>query len=106
VLAGEYPPHVIFVEQPVGKFTPPQLLYACGVVQAALFETLSVPVWTVPSGRWKKATVGPGNATKLQVAAHAEAQGWEFESQDEADAQCIAAAGRRMLAADWDVRAA
>lgn len=105
-LAGEFQPHVIFVEQPVGKFTHPTLLYACGVVQAALFESLGVPVWTIPSGRWKKATVGPGNATKPQVAAYAAAQGWTFDSQDEADAQCTAVAGRRMLAADWDVAAA
>jgi Holliday junction resolvasome RuvABC endonuclease subunit len=105
-LAGEFPPHVIFVEQPSGRFRAPTLVYACGVVQAALFETLGVPVWTIPSGRWKKATVGVGNATKPQVRAWVDTMGYDADSQDEADAICIAVAGRRMLAADdWGVAA-
>lgn len=104
-LAAEFPPYVVNVEQPSGRFRAPALVYACGVVQAALFETLSVPVWTVPSGRWKRATVGPGNATKEQVRAYVDAQGWPVDSQDEADALCIAVAGARMLEQGWETAA-
>lgn len=97
-LAGEFPPHVIFVEQPSGRWRQPALIYAAGVVQAALFEALLVPVWTITSGDWKKRTLGLGNATKPQVAAYAASQGWDFDSQDEADALCCAVAGAAVMA--------
>lgn len=97
--AAEFPPAVVWVEQPSGRHRNLPLTYAVGVIQAALAESLGVPVWTIPSSTWKARTVGVGNATKAQVAAWVERQGAGFASQDEADAVAIAAAGRAMLAA-------
>ena len=101
--AGEFPPEVVWVEQPSGRFTNLQLVYACGVIQAALFETLAVPVWSIPSGAWKRRTVGVGNATKPQVRAWVDGLGVAVDSQDEADAVAIACAGRAMLlSGSWE----
>ncbi len=101
-LAGEFPPEVVWVEQPSGRHRNLPLTYAVGVIQAALFESLAVPVWTISSSAWKRATVGAGNATKPQVAAWVTARGVDFDGQDEADAIAIAAAGRAMLlAGEW-----
>lgn len=98
----EFPPACVWVEQPSGKHRNLPLTYATGVVQAALFEVLAVPVWTIPSSTWKQRTVGVGNSTKAQVAAWVTEQGADFNGQDEADAYAIAAAGRAMLAArEW-----
>ncbi len=104
--AGSYPPAVVWVEQPSGRFPNLQLAYVAGVVQAALFETLACPVWTIPSGTWKKRTVGVGNATKAQVRGWTDALGVEVNDQDEADAVAIACAGRAMLLQEsWDAAA-
>jgi Holliday junction resolvasome RuvABC endonuclease subunit len=101
--AGRFPPACVWVEQPSGRFPKPQLSYAVGVVQAALFETLACPVWTITSGAWKRRTVGVGNATKPQVRAWVDRLGVDVDSQDEADAVAIACAGRAMLLArSWD----
>jgi Holliday junction resolvasome RuvABC endonuclease subunit len=105
--AGTWRPTVVWVEQPSGRFRNPQLVYATGVVQAALYEALGCPVWTIPSGRWKKATVGVGNATKPQVRAWVDRRGVDVDGQDEADAVAIACAGRAMLTAhSWEASAA
>lgn len=105
-LAGDFPPAACWVEQPSGRYRNLPLTYACGVVQAALFETLGVPVWTIPSSAWKARTIGVGNATKAQVAAWVVAQGADFNGQDEADAFAIAVAGRAMLlAGEWSASA-
>lgn len=103
---GEYPPAVVWVAQASGRFPNPQLAYAVGIVQCALFASLGCPVWTIPSGTWKKRTAGVGNATKAQVAAWVERQGVDVASQDEADAVAIAYAGRAMLLArSWEAAA-
>jgi Holliday junction resolvasome RuvABC endonuclease subunit len=101
--AAEYPPACAWVEQPSGRFRNLALVYATGVVQAALFETLACPVWTMPSSTWKQRTVGVGNATKPQVLAWVTRLGVDVASQDEADAVAIACAGRAMLlAGSWE----
>lgn len=103
---GAYPPAVVWVEQASGRFRAPQLVYAVGVVQAAIFETLRCPVWSIPSGKWKKAALGRGNATKEQVAAWVAERSTAPASQDECDAYTIAAAGRAMLATrSWEATA-
>jgi Holliday junction resolvasome RuvABC endonuclease subunit len=80
-----------------------QLTYATGVVQAAMFEALGVPVFTVPSSAWKRRTVGVGNATKSQVRAWVDRLGVEVGDQDQADAVAIALAGRAMVrAGSWE----
>ena len=94
--AADLPPAVCWVEQPSGRFRNLPLTYAVGVVQAALFETLGVPVWTIPSSTWKQRTVGVGNATKAQVMTWAERVA-TVDGQDEADAVGIAHAGRAMV---------
>jgi Holliday junction resolvasome RuvABC endonuclease subunit len=105
--AGRYPPACVWIEQPSGRFTNLQLTYAVGVIQAALFETLACPVWTIPSGAWKLRSVGAGNATKEQVRAWVDRLGVEVENQDEADAVGIAVAGRAMLlSGSWAASAA
>ena len=105
-LACRFPPAVVWVEQPSGRFRALQLTYATGVVQAAMFEALEVPVFTVPSSAWKRRTVGVGNATKPQVAAWVDRLGVDVASQDEADAVAIAVAGRAMVrAGSWEVAA-
>jgi Holliday junction resolvasome RuvABC endonuclease subunit len=105
--AGEYSPACVWVEQPSGRFTNLPLVYATGVVLAGLFESLDgVPVWTIPSGAWKKRSVGVGNATKEQVASFVEKQRIGFDGQDEADAICIAMAGRAMFKSGrWEAAA-
>lgn len=105
--AGRYPPACVWVEQASGKFIKPQLHYVVGVIQAALFETLACPVWTITSGAWKKRTVGMGNATKPQVQAWVDALGLSFRDEHQADAIAIAAAGRAMFSArSWEASAA
>lgn len=101
-----YDPHVVWVEQPSGAVSSPQLVYVAGVVQASLFETFRCPVWTIPSGAWKKASVGFGNASKAQVSAWCAREGYRFDGQDQADAVGIAFAGRRMVQmGSWKVAA-
>jgi Holliday junction resolvasome RuvABC endonuclease subunit len=102
--AGRWPPAVVWIEQASGKFQQPQLLYAIGVTQAALFETLGCPVWTIPSGKWKKTALGVGNATKPQIAAWVAERDDRPATQDEADAYAIAFAGREMFVQRrWEV---
>jgi Holliday junction resolvasome RuvABC endonuclease subunit len=104
--AVRWPPACVWVEQPSGRFTNVQLVYAVGVVQAALFEALAVPVWTIASSAWKRRTVGAGNATKPQVRAWVDRLRIGVRDQDEADAVAIACAGRAMLVAGtWDAAA-
>lgn len=104
--ASRYPPAVVWVEQPSGRFRNLPLTYATGVIQAALFETLARPVWTMPSSTWKKRTVGVGNATKAQVLAWVTRLNVDVGNQDEADAVAIACAGRAMLLArSWEAAA-
>lgn len=97
VAKAEFPPAVVWIEQPSGRFRAPQLLYATGVIQAALHEVLKVPVWTISSSDWKRRTIGNGAAGKPAIAAWVERQGADFACQDEADAYCIARAGRDLL---------
>jgi Holliday junction resolvasome RuvABC endonuclease subunit len=104
--AGTWPPACVWVEQPSGRFANPQLAYATGVIQAALFEALACPVWSIASSAWKRRTVGAGNATKPQVRAWVDRLGIEVESQDEADAVAMACTGRAMLRAQsWEAAA-
>lgn len=104
--AEAFPPTAVWVEQASGRFRAPQLVYAVGVVQAAIFETLHCPVWSIPSGKWKKVALGRGNATKGEIAAWVAERSSAPASQDEADAYAIAAAGRAMLAArSWEAAA-
>jgi Holliday junction resolvasome RuvABC endonuclease subunit len=104
--AGEFPANVVWVEQPSRRFRNLPLTYSVGVVQAALSETLAVPICTIASSAWKARTVGTGNASKAQVAAWVAARGADLPSQDECDAYCIAAAGRAMLlAGSWGAAA-
>lgn len=104
--AGNYPPAVVWIEQPSGRFRNLALTYCVGVIQAAVFETLRCPVWTIPSSAWKVRTVGVGNATKPQVRAWVHQVGVNVATQDEADAVAIASAGRAMTQAGrWQVAA-
>lgn len=96
-IAGVFPPVVVWVEQPSGLSRALQLTYATGVIQAALFEALEVPVWTIPSSAWKLRTVGRGNASKTQVQAWCDANRLPYGDEHQADAVAIAVSGRRMV---------
>lgn len=103
--AAEFPPYFCWVEQPAayGRPVEPQLMYAVGVTQAALYRALCdrfqfpVEVRTLPVGQWKKGAIGHGNADKAQVFTWAREQGYAGDSQDEADAWGVAWAGARLL---------
>lgn len=103
-LAKDHPPLCIFVERPTGKHPNPSLSDMAGVVQAALYDGLvdlysyPVTVYTIPVGTWKKQACGSGRATKEEVMTWARGQGFEPQSQDEADAVAIATAGALMTA--------
>lgn len=105
--AREFPPACVWVEQPSGQFRNLQLAYAAGVIQAALFESLACPVWTLPSSKWKAALGVPGNATKSFIQAWAVSRGHLFDGEHEADAVGIAVAGRlKLKTRRWDAKAA
>lgn len=105
--ADSFPPVCVWVEQASGRFQSPQLVYAIGVTQAAIYETLRCPVWSIPSGKWKRAAIGKGNATKEQIAAWVARRDTRPATQDEADAYAIAYAGREMFVQRrWEVAAA
>jgi Holliday junction resolvasome RuvABC endonuclease subunit len=91
-------PDCVWVEQPSGLARNLRLVYAVGIIQAALYGVTGAPVWTIAPSAWKRRTVGRGNATKLEVFD------WVCtdrqigaRSQDEADAAAIALAGAAMF---------
>lgn len=95
--ARAYPPLCVWVEQPSGHWRIPQLSYCVGVAQAALYEILGVPVWSISSGAWKRRAVWYGAAIKAQVLAWVEGIGVGVDSEDQADAVAIAVAGGHMF---------
>lgn len=117
-LAADRPPLFVWVEQPAsyGRQVEPALMYAVGVVQAALYAELEqrsahpTEVRTIPVANWKKVAVGFGNAKKHQVLVWAKKHGFRSEhvcsdrlkwcghkDHDAADAWAIATAGARLL---------
>lgn len=111
VMAEHFWPGFVLVEQPSGKAPNPNLLYAVGVIQAAVYSALArlaqrdgfpwPVVETVPSATWKSLAIGPGWA-KLDKAAGdilrlAREDGYDGDSLDEADAWFIAKAARRTV---------
>jgi hypothetical protein len=111
---GEYP-GLIVVEQPSGKTPNLNLVYAIGVIQAALYDGVydvtGVPprMETISSASWKKRACGRGNLYKPQrekggppvkqtdyaVFRWAVENGWNPRSWDEADAAGICEAAWR-----------
>ena len=91
-------PRLVLVEDAnVGAAANKQLLQAVAVVFEAVFATLRCEVREIPIGTWKKATVGRGNAQKPEVMDFARGLGYTGDSQDEADAVCVALAARGQL---------
>lgn len=103
VTAAAYPPTIVFVEQPVGRFLSPPLLHAVGVTMGATYAALAAlyafPVSVIPVGvtEWKKAAIGNHLASKSQIMAWAQSYGYTGSSQDEADALGIAVGGRALM---------
>lgn len=108
VVAGA--PGVIVVEQPSGKTPNPNLVYAVGVIQAALYGGAQsvlrarIPLLeTVASSRWKAVACGRGDIRKPKPTARedygvlqwARTAGYEGSSWDEADAWGVADYARR-----------
>jgi hypothetical protein len=110
-------PGLVHVEQPSGKTPNPELLYAVGVIMAAIYDGLyisgaPVRMETVSSAHWKKVACGRGNLYKptrkllgrtpvfedYAVARWARLNGYVGNSWDAADAWGIAEAARREIA--------
>lgn len=99
-LADSVIPEAVFIERPTGSFPNPHLDWACGVATMAAHEALmdlygaAPPIAHVAVSTWKKATVGRGNAQKIEVLAWAQAHDpIAGVDQDAADAYCIASYG-------------
>jgi hypothetical protein len=110
---GTFPaPGLVLVEQPSGKSENPNLSYAVGVIQAAVFDALyshfrrAVQIETCTSSWWKKRACGSGaifkpkrgSGEKYGVLTWAQENGYAGSSWDEADALGIAEAARREVA--------
>jgi hypothetical protein len=93
---GLWTPTVVAVEQPVGAHPNPHLVAAWGVVLERIVKLLDdVVLLDLRPQSWRRDLGMPTNATKNDVAGFAIAElGYKGSSQDEADACCIAAAGR------------
>jgi hypothetical protein len=105
-------PGLVLVEQPSGKMENPNLSYAVGVIQAALYDGLysalgrAVRIETCTSSWWKKRACGRGNLYKPKkgdlepygVLTWARQNGYAGSSWDESDAWGIAEAARREVA--------
>ena len=106
------PPGFILVEQPSGQNPNLELVYAVGVIIAALQEACpGVRIETMPPMSWKKLATGRGNLSKINpdtkkvwrdreeygVLKWARANGYQGMSWDEADALGIAEAARRSV---------
>ena len=92
-------PSLIVVENPKTIRGGAVLIMVAGVVMEGLFGRYKVPTSDVPIPTWKKDVVGNGNASKEQISDHAfRVLGARPRNQDEADAACIAAWGRRSTA--------
>lgn len=91
-------PSAILVEDAnVGVGTNKPLIQAVGVVLEALAYENTCPILEIPIGTWKKDSIGNGAAKKDRVMSHAVELGFRGDTQDEADALCIAEAALRRL---------
>ena len=109
---GAFPlPGVVLIEQPSGKMDNPNLSYAVGVIQAAVYDGLhdllarAPHIETVTSSHWKKVACGRGDLYKpksrsgyYEVLVWARRHGYAGSSWDEADAMGIADCARREIA--------
>jgi len=77
--------------------------HATRTITAVIYSTIyflhhyDIKANKVPIGRWKKESVGKGNASKDEVKLYAQSK-WDkdtFDEQDYADAACIALYGLR-----------
>jgi Holliday junction resolvasome RuvABC endonuclease subunit len=101
-----FPPVCVWIEQASGRYVNQPLIQAIGVISAALYETLRCPVWSMPSGKWKKQALGVGNATKPQIGAWVRRHDPDVFDQDLCDAYAIAYAGRAILkSGQWEAAA-
>ena len=104
-LARRYPPAYVWCEEIVLYHDRPSpILYqAAGCIMAGIYDALEfdnphpVTVDVVMTKDWKKRSVGNGAAKKDAVMWWARQDGYTGLDQDEADAYCIAVAGRKLL---------
>ena len=98
-MADHFPPLAVFVELPTGRHPSPWLTMSCGAVLTGLSIALReryahpVSIRTIAVSAWKKRVLGNGNASKDAVMAWAQANGYESDRQDGADALAVAAFG-------------
>ena len=92
-------PSLIVVENPKTIKGGSVLIMVAGVIMEGLFGRFKVPTFDVPIPTWKKDVIGHGHADKPMIWQHAvDALAASPANQDEADAACIAAWGRRCTA--------
>jgi Holliday junction resolvasome RuvABC endonuclease subunit len=87
-------PEVVVVEVPWSPRPSVVLHQISGVLLEVAQEAFPCAVVIdMPTQVWKRDSVGPGNASKAQVLAHAHGLGLIGNDQDVADALCMAQAG-------------
>jgi Holliday junction resolvasome RuvABC endonuclease subunit len=97
-------PFSVWVEQPAGFSRNITLVCAYGTVLTALRLAMAnrsnfpVPIYSITPTRWKKGTVGKGNADKNDVYLWATSLGVDG-GQDAIDAFCVAYYGARQTEA-------
>lgn len=102
-LAAERPPLAVWVEQASGARPNLPLMYAVGVIQAAIFAALRplqafpLSVDTIPSSTWKKQATGFGRRTPEEYLAWANQNGYAGDDFDCAAAFGVATAAGRMI---------
>lgn len=92
VRCGFYPPMVIALELPTGRFPKPPLMMHAGVIAEGLAAGAGLTPWFLAVSEWRKGIGLKGNAKKAEVVAWAEALGWQGESVDQAEALGVAVA--------------
>ncbi len=114
LVAGTLPrPGVVMVEHPAGSSPNMELLYLSGAVQGGMYAGIAlagapaVRVLTIPVSRWKKIACGRGDLYKPDpkkgrtgpygVLVWAQANGYEGNDDNVADAMGIAEAARRTI---------
>lgn len=90
-----FPPVAVVLELPTGRFPSPPLAGAWAATLMGLRRQLPQPYLLasdITPPMWKKGVGLKGNAGKEDVLAHAQAAyGYSGDSQDQADALCMAA---------------
>lgn len=92
----DFPPSMIAVERPVGRFHKPPLMMHTGVIAEAIGAATGLAPFFLSTKEWRKllGLPGGGNATKDAVVEWARSRGWAHGPVDQAEALGVAFAAR------------